>query len=37
MRREDDRRDLLKADALRGFFEFVNGTFLKRVKEKDAL
>ncbi len=36
MRREDDRRDLLKADALRGFFEFVNGIFLKWVKEKDA-
>ena len=36
MKREDDRRNPLRANALRGFFEFVNGIFLKWVKEKDA-
>ena len=36
MKREDDRRNSLKADALRGFFEFVNGIFLKWIKGKNA-
>lgn len=36
MKREDDRVDSLKADALRGFFVFINGIFLKWVKEKSA-
>ncbi len=36
MKREDDRRNPLRADALRGFFEFVKGIFLKWIKGKNA-
>lgn len=36
MKREDDRKYPLKADALRGFFEFVNGIFFKWIKGKNA-
>ncbi len=36
MKREDDRRGPLKADALRGFFAFINCIFKKLVKEMSA-
>lgn len=36
MKREDDRRNPLRAAALRGFFEFGNSIFLKWIKEKNA-
>lgn len=37
MKREDDRVDSLKADALRGFFVFINGIFFKVGKGKECV
>jgi len=36
MKREDDRMGPLKADALRGFFAFINCIFFKWIKEMSA-